>query len=162
MWQEASHGQAADGIWWGGCSGDCRKSKRQRRNSILSGSGLLPLRRPAVKTANAKSKNGKTKVEFGSGNVFADLGLPNPQERLTKSMLASQIAELIEERGLTQTQAAIRLGIDQPKISNMLRGRLRGFSTERLMTFLNALDCDVIITIRPAAKNHRASVRVIA
>jgi len=77
-------------------------------------------------------------------------------------MLASQIAEMIEDRGLTQVQAAARLGIDQPKISNLLRGRLRGFSTDRLMAFLNALDCDVIITIRPAKKNHPAGVRVLA
>jgi predicted XRE-type DNA-binding protein len=104
----------------------------------------------------------KIEVVFGSGNVFADLGLSNPEMRLTKAMLAIRIADLIEDRGLTQSQAAARLGIDQPKISNLLRGRLRGFSMDRLMVFLNALDCDVIITIRPAAKNHRASIRVLA
>ena len=109
----------------------------------------------------AKSRSTELAYQIGSGNVFADLGLPNPEERLTKAMLASQIAELIEERGLTQMQAAVRLGIDQPKISNLLRGRLRGFSTDRLMAFLNALDCDVIITLRPAKKNHPAGVRVL-
>jgi len=109
----------------------------------------------------SKSNSKKLEYEMGSENVFADLGLPDPEERLTKAMLAIRIAELIEERGLTQMQAAARLGIDQPKISNLLRGRLRGFSTDRLMSFLNALDCDVIITIRPAKKNHTAAVRVL-
>jgi len=109
----------------------------------------------------------KTKIkgiefEVGSGNVFADLGLSNPQERLTKAILAIQISDLIAEYGLTQQQAAVRLGIDQPKISSMLHGRLRGFSTDRLMAFLNALDRDVIITIQPAKKNQPASVRVLA
>ena len=83
----------------------------------------------------SKSKSGMPAVEIGSGNVFADLGLPNPEERLTKARLASRIAQLIEDRSLTQTQAAAHLGIDQPKISNLLRGRLRGFSTDRLMHF---------------------------
>jgi predicted XRE-type DNA-binding protein len=115
-----------------------------------------------VKTLTRKNKIEKIEVEFGSGNVFADLGLPNPEERLAKSMMAHRIAELIADRGLTQVQAAARLRIDQPKISNLLRGRLRGFSTDRLMAFLNALDCDVIITIRPAKKNHPAAVRVLA
>jgi predicted XRE-type DNA-binding protein len=111
---------------------------------------------------STKQKRDKTAFEISSGNVFADLGLSNPQERLTKAMLASQVAELIESQGLTQMQAAVRLGIDQPKVSNLLRGRLRGFSTDRLMAFLNAMDCDVIITIRPSTKNRAAGVRVIA
>jgi predicted XRE-type DNA-binding protein len=109
-----------------------------------------------------KNKINGIEFEVGSGNVFADLGLPNPQERLTKAILATQISNLIEEYGLTQRQAAARLGIDQPKISYILNGRLRGFSTDRLMSFLNALDRDVIITIQPAKKNHPASVRVLA
>jgi predicted XRE-type DNA-binding protein len=110
----------------------------------------------------SKSKSAMPEHHVSSGNVFSDLGLSNPEERLTKARLAGRIAQLIEERSLTQTQAAGHLGIDQPKISNLLRGRLRGFSTDRLMAFLNALDCDVIITIRPAKKNHPASVRVLA
>ncbi len=111
-----------------------------------------------MKTLKQKNNGKKIAVEFGSGNVFADLGLPNAEERLAKSMMAHRIAELIADRGLTQVQAAARLGIDQPKISSLLRG----FSTDRLMAFLNALDCDVIITIRPAKKNHPAAVRVLA
>ena len=109
-----------------------------------------------------KYKIKDVEFEVGSGNVFADLGLSNPEERLTKAILATQISDLIAEFGLTQQQAATRLGIDQPKVSSILRGRLRGFSTDRLMSFLNALDRDVIITIQPAKKNHPASVRVLA
>jgi predicted XRE-type DNA-binding protein len=109
-----------------------------------------------------KHQTHELEYEVGSGNVFADLGLPDAAERLAKAKLALQIATLIEGEGLNQTEAADRLGIDQPKVSNLLRGRLRGFSTDRLMAFLNALDRDVIITIRPARKNHQAAVRVLA
>ena len=71
-----------------------------------------------------------------SGNVFADLGVPNPEEALAKAELAHKIIVLIRERGLTQVQAAKLLGIDQPKVSALIRGRLTGFSLERLMRFL--------------------------
>jgi predicted XRE-type DNA-binding protein len=112
--------------------------------------------------SKAKKKSKKIPIEIGSGNVFADLGMANPEERLTKALLATQIADLIAENGLNQQQAAERLGIDQPKVSSILNGRLRGFSTDRLMAFLNALDRDVIITIQPVQKNHPASVKVLA
>jgi predicted XRE-type DNA-binding protein len=114
-----------------------------------------------MSAAKRKATSKKIRVEFGSKNVFADLGLPNPQERLAKSMLAHSIASLIGSLGLTQTQAAKRLGIDQPKISALLNGRLRGFSTDRLMGFLNALGRDVIITIQPAGKLDRGEVWVM-
>ena len=78
-------------------------------------------------------------VEESSGNVFADIGHPNPEEALAKSRLAQRIAELIEEQNLTQVQAAALLGIDQPKVSKLIRGQLREFSTDRLFRFLNAL-----------------------
>jgi predicted XRE-type DNA-binding protein len=83
-----------------------------------------------------------------SGNVFADLGLPNPEERLLKAELSILIGGIIEKRGLTQAQAAELLGINQPKVSNLLRGRLSGFSVERLLRFLLALEADVEIVIR--------------
>jgi len=75
----------------------------------------------------------RIEVEEGSGNVFADIGLPNPEERLAKADLAIRIGEAIRGRRLTQTRAAHILRIDQPKISRLLRGQLSGFSTERLM-----------------------------
>lgn len=87
--------------------------------------------------------------EVSSGNVFADLGHPNPDAALAKAMFARRIAAIIEQRGWTQTQAAEALGIDQPKVSALVRGRLREFSTERLMRLLTRLDVDVDITVRP-------------
>ena len=91
----------------------------------------------------------------GSGNVFADLGVPEPEEALAKAALAHQIAELVARRGWTQARAAEALGIDQPKVSALLRGRLAGFSIERLLRFLTALDQDVAIVVGPAAAPGR-------
>ena len=92
----------------------------------------------------------KIKYKESSGNVFADLGVENPEEALAKSELARQIAKLIKKKKLSQKQAAEILGIDQPKISNLIRGRLRSFSLERLIRFLNSLGQDVSIMISPA------------
>jgi predicted XRE-type DNA-binding protein len=105
----------------------------------------------------------KIQVEEGSGNVFADIGLPNPEERLAKADLAIRISEAIRARRLTQTRAAHILRIDQPKISRLLRGQLSGFSTERLMNFLTLLGRDVEITVKPAPRSRRQGrLRVIA
>jgi predicted XRE-type DNA-binding protein len=87
-----------------------------------------------------------------SGNVFADLGLPNADELLIKAELAHQISELIEVRQLTQIAAAELLGIDQPKVSALMRGKLSGFSVERLFRFLNALGNNVEIRIVPTSQ----------
>ncbi len=89
-------------------------------------------------------------VERSSGNVFADLDYPNPEEALAKSRLTRFIADILKQRGLTQTQAAELLGIDQPKISRLVRGQFREFSLERLIQFLGALDRQVDIVVRPA------------
>lgn len=90
----------------------------------------------------------------GSGNVFADLGLPNPEERLAKADLAIEIEHLIEARGWTQQQAAASLGLTQPQVSAIIRGRLERFSTDRLIQVLTALGQDVEIRIRPATTAH--------
>jgi predicted XRE-type DNA-binding protein len=79
------------------------------------------------------------KMTKSSGNVFADLGLPEPEERLLKAQLASQIARTITTRNLTQSAAAAIMGIDQPKVSHLLHGRLAGFSVDRLLTWLTEL-----------------------
>jgi len=105
----------------------------------------------------------KIQAEEGSGNVFADIGLPNPEERLAKADLAMRISEAIRARRLTQTRAARILKIDQPKISRLLRGQLSGFSTERLMHFLTLLGRDIEITVKPALRSRRQGhVRVVA
>ena len=95
-----------------------------------------------------------------SGNVFADLGVPNPEEALAKAELASKIAALLRERKLTQAKAAKLLGIDQPKVSNLLRGNLTGFSLERLMRFLLLLGQDIRIAVE-AAPRGRSQARVL-
>ncbi len=105
----------------------------------------------------------KIHVEESSGNVFADIGLSNPDERLAKADLAIRIGEAIRARRLTQTQAARTLKIDQPKISRLLRGQLSGFSTERLMHFLTMLGRDVEITVKPTPRSRRqGQLRVVA
>jgi predicted XRE-type DNA-binding protein len=87
----------------------------------------------------------------GSGNVFEDLGFENADEMLVKSELARHINKAIERRGLNQVEAAEILGVTQPKISALKRGRLTDFSMERLMRFLIALGLEVNISVRPAA-----------
>jgi len=91
-------------------------------------------------------------VTKGSGNVFRDLGLPDADLLQAKADLVHQISALIAERGLTQMQAAHVLRVTQPKISALLHGRLDGFSMDRLVRFLNALDQDVKISVGPKAK----------
>jgi len=91
------------------------------------------------KKATQKKARKTPRVEHGSGNIFADLGLPNPSELLAKSELVSKINAIIRDRRLTQSQAATILGIDQPKISALRNGRLTEFSLRRLMRFSDAL-----------------------
>ena len=94
----------------------------------------------------------KKSYVLGSGNVFADLGHPRPAEALAKAELARKIAALITSRGLTQTAAATLLEVDQPKISALTRGRLAGFSLDRLVRFLVLLGSDVQIVVKPRAR----------
>lgn len=89
---------------------------------------------------------------IGSGNVFEDLGRPRPAEALAKAELARKIAELIAERRLTQAAAAALLDIDQPKVSALVRGRLAGFSLDRLVRFLVLLGRDVEIVVKPRTR----------
>lgn len=104
----------------------------------------------------------RIKVEEGSGNVFADIGLASSEQRLAKADLAIRVAEAIRTRRLTQTRAARILKIDQPKISRLLRGQLSGFSAERLMHFLTLLGRDIEITVKPAPRSRRLGrLRVI-
>jgi predicted XRE-type DNA-binding protein len=100
----------------------------------------------------------KTKIERvtrSSGNVFADLRLPDADEKLTKVRLAVAINKILEQKRLRQAAAAKLLNLNQPKISALANYRLEGFSVERLMRFLNALDRDVQIIIRPKRSSRR-------
>lgn len=94
-------------------------------------------------------------VTKSSGNVFADLGLPHADEALTKAEPARTIGAAIAERRVTQIQAAELLGIDQPNVSALLRGRLTGFSIDRLLRFLTALDQDVEIVVKAKPPAHQ-------
>ena len=98
-------------------------------------------------------------ISRGSGNVFADLGFPDAEERQTKLRLAYALNTLLDEQRLAQAAAAARLGLNQPKVSALRNYKLEGFSVERLMTLLNALDQDVEIVIR-AKPRSRAAARI--
>lgn len=93
-------------------------------------------------------------ITRGTGNVFADLGYPDAEERQTKLKLAHAINSVIARRWLTQAAAAARLGVNQPKVSALANYKLDGFSVERLMTFLTALDQDVEIVIKKKPRSR--------
>jgi predicted XRE-type DNA-binding protein len=99
------------------------------------------------------------RVSESSGSVFADLDVADPEEALIKAELARAISAIVRGRRLTQTQAAEVLGIDQPKVSALMRGRLGGFSVDWLLRFLLALDRDVEIVITPK-KEQQPHTRV--
>ncbi len=104
----------------------------------------------------------KLRVTRGSGNVFADLRIPNPEQYLAKAEFAAQILKIVHRRGLTQADTGKLLGINQPKVSALLNGRLDGFSSDRLFRFLNALGCDIRISISRAHPRKLGQVRVVA
>ncbi len=105
----------------------------------------------------------KIAVTRGSTNVFADLGYANSEEMLAKAQLVSRISDLVQQRRLNQRETATLFGVDQPKVSRLLRGQLGGFSYERLLKFLNSLGCDVEIVVKqPGRKRRDAQITVKA
>lgn len=94
----------------------------------------------------------KSQAVRGSGNVFADLGLPNAEQDLLKAQLTLQIYKIVKARKLTQAQAGSVLGIKQPHVSALMRNRAGNFSVGRLMEFLTALGQDVTVTVTPTKK----------
>jgi predicted XRE-type DNA-binding protein len=106
-----------------------------------------------------KSKGRKTNkrvAHVSSGNVFADLGLPNAEQELLKAQLTLQIYTILKDSGMTQVGIAKILGVRQPQVSLLMRNRAGNFSVGRLMEFLTALRQDVKITVRPTNKEHGA------
>jgi predicted XRE-type DNA-binding protein len=103
------------------------------------------------KIGRDKTKRDRTmkveKIERGSGNVFADLGFRDAEDRMWKAQLVIKISQLIQSKGWTQAQAAERVGLDQPKVSQLLRGKLTGFSADRLFAILNRLGYNVEVRI---------------
>jgi len=100
-------------------------------------------------------------ISASSGNVFADLDDEHAPETLLKSRLAQRLAKVIEAKRLTQAEVATVLQIDQPKVSKILRGRLREFSTDRLFRFLNALDQDIQIVIKSKPASRRQARMIV-
>ncbi len=115
-----------------------------------------------VKNRRARSPREKAiEVEPSSGNIFADLALPDAEGLAAKAALVQRIIDVIGARRLTQAQAAALLGVRQPKVSALMRGKLDGFSSDRLFRFLNALGQNVEIVIRPTKRaGEPASTRV--
>src|SRR5437868_13332428 len=101
-----------------------------------------------------------TRVEISSESVYAQLGFKNHKEMETKSNLVMEIGKAIKKKKLTQTQAAERIGISQPKLSELLKGQFRGYSVERLIYFLNELGQDVDIVVKSKLRNRRGRVSV--
>ncbi|MDQ6971919.1 MAG: helix-turn-helix transcriptional regulator [Mariprofundaceae bacterium] len=93
-------------------------------------------------------------IEKSSGNVYADLGLPDAEEMIVKARLAAKISEIIKQRHLTQQQASEMLGMPQSKISNMLRGNFRGISEAKMIACLNLLGRDIQIVVKKAPRTH--------
>ena len=107
----------------------------------------------------SKTKKGRSRVSRvteGSGNIFADLGLPNPEQELLKAQLTLQVYSILKDSGMTQVEIAKILGVQQPQVSLLMRNRAGNFSVGRLMEFLTALRQDVEITVRPTRKEHGA------
>jgi predicted XRE-type DNA-binding protein len=108
----------------------------------------------SIKTKAPKKTTRPAFVTESSGNIFADLGLPNPEQQLIKAQLTLQIHRIIKRRGLTQSAAAKVLGVQQPHVSLLMRNRAGTFSVGRLMEFLTALGHDVEVTVRPTRREH--------
>lgn len=97
----------------------------------------------------------KVRIEKGSGNIFADLGLPDAETHFLKAQIVSEIYRLTNERKLTQTAAGKLMGISQPEVSRMFKGNFREYSVERLISFLTIFDRDVEIVARPRKKSGK-------
>ena len=118
-------------------------------------------KRPTATRKKARAK--RPQVEEGSGNVFADLGLENPEELQIKARLVFEISQIIQKKKLTQAEVATRTALDQPKISRLLNGHLSGFSIDRLFAILNRLghSVEVRISTKPQASG-KSRTRVLS
>jgi predicted XRE-type DNA-binding protein len=107
-----------------------------------------------------KRKKREIEYEESCGNVFADLGIANPEEALAKSQIVLEIATIIKRKKLTQAKVAKILRIAQPKVSLLLRGYLKSFSLERLFRFLNDLGQDIYIKIVPTSHSRHGCTMI--
>lgn len=102
----------------------------------------------------------RDEIHPSSGNIFADMGARDAEERLAKAELSRIIRRSIADRGLSQAQAAALLGVTQPDISDLIRGRLRRFGMERLQRFLTLLGMDVEVRVTPKPRTRRGRLKV--
>jgi predicted XRE-type DNA-binding protein len=109
-----------------------------------------------MKRKAARTRHRIARVTQSNGNVFADLGVPNPEQELLKAQLTLQIHSILKDSGMTQSEIAKLLRGQQPQVSLLMRNRARNFSVGRLMEFLTALRQDFQITVRPTRKEHGA------
>ena len=119
-------------------------TKNKTRHLARKKSKVVVIETPGEPDARVSDAE-DNQVIVGSGNIFADLGLPNPEERRAKAQISIRIEELMEEAGLTQAQAALQMGISQPDVSNIVRGRLKGYTLDRLFECLLAMGQEVEI-----------------
>ncbi len=112
--------------------------------------------RSCIAFYGAEAMKRKIKVEAGSGNIFADLGLPDAETHFLKAQIVAEIYRLTNQRKLTQVHAGKLMGISQPEVSRMFKGNFREYSVDRLMAFLTAFDRDVEIVVRPRKKSGKA------
>jgi predicted XRE-type DNA-binding protein len=110
--------------------------------------------KPKAASVATKERRQVARVTESSGNIFADLGLPNPEQELLKAQLTLQIHSILKDSGMTQVEIAKILCVRQPQVSLLMRNRAGNFSIGRLMEFLTALRQDVEITVRPTRKEH--------
>jgi predicted XRE-type DNA-binding protein len=96
----------------------------------------------------------RIRITESRGNVFADLGFPNPEQEQLKALLTLEIYRIVKQRGLTQAEAGRILGVRQPHVSSLMRGHSGAFSVERLLRFLTALGRDIEITVKPTRREH--------
>lgn len=115
-----------------------------------------------VRKRNKRSMEDNTAPVLVSGNIFADLNIPNAEEELEKAQLGSAIRSIVQANGWTQAEAAQQMGTSQPKVSQIIGGKLSGFTADRLLKYVRALECDVEIRItrKPANREH-GSVTVV-
>jgi predicted XRE-type DNA-binding protein len=125
-------------------------SKRSRQKATTSRSVIGSASKPASKrrVPSIAKRSDNTSVTVGSGNVFADIGVPRPEEALAKAGLLHTIATVIARKKMTQKAVAELLGVTQPKISNLLNGNTLGFSSDRIIELLLRLGYDVDINVR--------------
>jgi predicted XRE-type DNA-binding protein len=100
-------------------------------------------------------------IEHGTANVFADIGLPDAEERLAKALLARAIKQIITHRGWTQARAAQQVGLAASDMSDVVRGKLARFSLDRLESLILDLDMDIHLKVTPKrAEAHRGHISV--